>query len=555
MINPMSEPVRDRILIVESDPLVADLISRQALQAAGFQTQVVNDATTAISRAIQANPDVLIANLNLPGLSGKDLMVALKSQGLDIPVIVLARKGQEADIIQAFRLGAVDTMIWPLQEPEIINVVERVLKSVRERKERDRLAQQLQHTNQELQLRVRELTTIFALGKAVTSITDQTLLFERILEGGARVSQADMGWILQRPQEDQPFYLVAQRGLPPSLAGLTQQPWDDGISSLVALSGEPLSLNGEPVRRLKISGLGQSALIVPIKVRRTVIGLIVMMRKQPTPFTPSEQHLLEAVADYASISLANVRLFRTIEERARSQETLASGAQLAEKIDREILQNVKDELANPLQTALAAFAKLAKDPNVGWTPDQRQTMSVLQDQLQILSRVSVAIQVEEPELKLSAGGTSLSGLLQAMAGRFQPLASQMSLALRYEAPAEDIEIQANSNQVSQVIAGLLSYALKSSNPGGQIALNLVKSSGQAQISVSSSGPGLNACQMANLFEPDDPSNHSTQTPHFGGLGISLVLAKEIVVFLKGKIWAESRPGYGTRIYFSFPIHL
>jgi signal transduction histidine kinase len=290
-------------------------------------------------------------------------------------------------------------------------------------------------------------------------------------------------------------------------------------------------------------------------VQRTVIGLIVMMRKQPTPFTGSEQHLLEAVADYASISLANVRQFRMIKERARSLETLASGAQLAEKIDHEILQKVKDELGNPLQTALAIFAKLIKDPTARWTPDQRQTMSVLQDQLQSISRVTETIQVEEPELNPSACGVNLSSLLQTTVGRFQPLARQIGLALRCEAPVEDIEIQANSGQVSQVIAGLLSYALRSCNPGGQVALNLAKSSGQAQISVSSSGPGLNARQVVNLFEPDDPSNNSTQTPRFGGFGISLALTKEIVVFLKGKIWAESRLGYGTRIYFSIPIHL
>ena len=81
----MVEPVRDRILVVENDPLVADLIARQALLAAGYQTQVVSDATTAISRALQIGPDAIIASLDLPGLSGKDLMVALTSQGLNTP--------------------------------------------------------------------------------------------------------------------------------------------------------------------------------------------------------------------------------------------------------------------------------------------------------------------------------------------------------------------------------------------------------------------------------------------------------------------------------------
>ena len=555
MINRMPDPVRDRILIVENDPLVADFLARQALQAAGFQTQVVTDASAAISRAIQANPDAIIANLDLPGLSGKDLMVALKSQGLAIPVIVLARKGQETDIIQSFRLGAVDTMIWPLKEPEVINVVERVLKSVRERKQRDQLVQQLQHTNQELQQRVRELTTLFALGKAVTSITDQALLFERILEGGARFTQADIGWILQRSQEKQPFHLAAQRGLPPSLAELARQPWDDGISALVALSGKSLSLHGEAVRRFKISGLGQSALIVPIKVQRTVIGLIAMMRKQAIPFTPSEQHLLEAVADYASISLANARLFQTVEERARSQAILANGAQLAEKMVREILQKVKSELNSPLRNALAAFTKLAKDPTVRWTPDQRQTMSILQDQLLAINRVSSSIQMIAPDLNPPVGGVSLSGLMQSAVSRFQPMAQQSGITVRCEVPPENIEVQANPVQVSQVIDGLLSYGLKSSRSSGQIVMALASSSGQAQLLVGISGSDLNARQVASLFEPEEGPRPVTEKAQFGGLGISLVLVKESVLLMNGKIWAESRPGVGTRIYFSIPIHI
>jgi DNA-binding response OmpR family regulator len=142
---------RDRILIVESDPIISDLLARQSLRAAGFQTYVVNDAGTAITQVIQLAPDVIIADLWLPGLSGKDLMVALASQSIDIPVVILAQKGTEADIVPAFRLGAADYLLWPVREAEVVAVVERVLKQVHERRERDQLARQLQKANQELQ--------------------------------------------------------------------------------------------------------------------------------------------------------------------------------------------------------------------------------------------------------------------------------------------------------------------------------------------------------------------------------------------------------------------
>ncbi len=551
----MGESIRDRILVVENDPLVADLIARQALLSAGYQTQVVSDATTAISRAIQISPDAIIANLDLPGLSGKDLMVALTSQGLNTPVIVLARKGQEADIIQAFRLGAVDYMLWPLKEPEVINVVERVLRSGRERKERELLARQLQRTNQELQDRVRELTTIFAIGKAVTSITDQTLLFERILEGATRVTQADLGWFLMRSDDKAPFLLVSQRGLPASAAEHIQRPWDDGISSLVALSGEPLSIHGEPVKRFKIAGLGQSALIVPIKAQKQVIGLLTVMRRKPLSFNTSDQHLLQAVADYASISITNSRLFHAVEERARSLESMAGSAQTGERINYQILMKVKNELRPPLAEALSALDKLTKDPTARWNPDQRQDLARLQDQLQSMGKITEAIIPPRIDQAASGRATALSEVIRQAVQRFQGFAQRSGLALVSEIPDEPVMVPADAGHIAQALDGLLSNALKFSNPGGQIIIRVEKPSAkQAHVMVCDSGPGLDSKQIEALFNAEGHNKVlNSRAQRFGGLGVNLALVKEIITRQNGKIWIESQPGTGTTFHFTLPI--
>ena len=137
---------RDRILIVENDADISDLIARQALQSMGYQVQTAADAQAAIAKAIQFSPDIMIVDLNLPSLSGKDLMVALNSQGISIPIIALTKKGGEEDLVQSFRLGATDFLLWPVKEAEVIAVVERVLKQVHDRRERERLDRQLQQT-------------------------------------------------------------------------------------------------------------------------------------------------------------------------------------------------------------------------------------------------------------------------------------------------------------------------------------------------------------------------------------------------------------------------
>lgn len=121
-----------------------------------------------------------------------------------------------------------------------------------------------------------------------------------------------MAWLLIRDEEKKQFLLVAQYGLPKVWAKKTNMPLDDGISGLVALSGETLSISGEPLLRFRVANLGRSACVVPIKMQKEVIGTLVVLRQEARPFEKREQTVLEAIADYVSISLLNARLFRAL---------------------------------------------------------------------------------------------------------------------------------------------------------------------------------------------------------------------------------------------------
>jgi DNA-binding response OmpR family regulator len=309
----------ERIFLVENDPEISDLIARQTLVPLGYRVTVMEAAFQAIQEAARLAPDVIIANLNLPELSGKDLLIALASQGIDVPVIVLVERGMEAEGIQAFRLGAADYLGWPLREAEVVAAVERVLKQARPRQECARLEGQLKQAHQELQRRERELTTLMALGKAVSSSADQKALLEKIVEGAIYLLECDRGWFLLQKEGSKTLLLNAYRNLPPAAAARFNQPWDDGISALVAVSGESLAIHGEPLKRFKLSVFGQAALIVPVKVKREVVGLLVAVRQAPRSFNPNDQALLEAVADYTAIALVNARLFRELRDRAHSR--------------------------------------------------------------------------------------------------------------------------------------------------------------------------------------------------------------------------------------------
>ena len=378
----MANNPKERILVVESDSFLRDQIARHTLEANGYQVQAVGDAAAAIAASVQWVPDLIMVNLNLPGLSGKDLMVALSSQGSETPLVVLAAKGMEGDVIQAFRLGAADYLTLPAREAEIITVVERVTRQGRERRERERLSGELRQSNQMLQARIQEQNVLFAVGKAVTSITDQSLLFDRLLESAARLTRAELGYLLLREDLNQPFYLVAHRGLPASLAQYINQPWDDGVSSLVAMSGETLAIHGEALRRFKISSLGESAQMSPIKVQKQVIGLVCVMRKKAQPFNENDKTLLEALGDYASISIVNARLFRTIEQRAQALQLMVDKSQRSTG-DR--LLHLKDEFSTWLETTRVALERLVKAPGGHLSEAQNREIVILRNQFQLFS--------------------------------------------------------------------------------------------------------------------------------------------------------------------------
>ncbi len=371
----------DRILLVEHDPEISDLIGRQALRSVGYQVDVASDASIAIQRSIQAPPDLIVANLNLPGLTAKDLLIALSSQGVTTPLLVIARKGQEQDIIQAFRLGAADYILWPARDAEVVSAVERVLGRVHDVRDRQRLDLKLSETNRQLQNRTRELSAIMNLGKAVIANTDQRTLLQKIVDGAVQVSDANIAWLLIRSDENKSFLLTAQHGLPEVWSRKMNAPLDDGVSGLVALSGESLSIAGEPLLKFRIANFGRAACAVPIKIQKEVIGMIVAVRKDMRPFEKIEERLLEAVADYASLYLVNARLFRALSDTVQSSKDV-------EKRQNAVVESIRRAIMEDLKSATYPIDLLLTEMTGNLSEHQREALKTARAALQRMARAA-----------------------------------------------------------------------------------------------------------------------------------------------------------------------
>lgn len=381
----------EKILVAEGDPDIMDLIAQQVLVPLGYPVATAANGPAALQAAIKGQPDIIIAALDLPGLSGFDLLTALRSQKSTSLVIVLGPKGSESHLLQAFRLGAKDFLAKPVREAELVTALDRAVEDLRLRRERDQLGQKLTAANQQLEKRLKELTTLYGIGKAVTAITDLSQLFVRLLEGALLVTESDSAWLLLADEGlSGKLTLRATKNIPP-LAGLKlNQPWEDGLASLLMLSGEGIHLAGEPLAKMPAGQIVKAAVAVPIKAKDQVMGVMVAGNKSGRPFTDRDQAMLSAVADYASVALVNARLFQELESRARAlqksvDELARAGGPSPEQAAR--LKELTTRLA-PLAVSLDAVLRGELGP---LNPKQAEALRLIADRLEAGRRAAEAL--------------------------------------------------------------------------------------------------------------------------------------------------------------------
>src|SRR5450631_2021700 len=107
-----TKPSPDRVLIVE-DEENARLGYEALLRRWGFEVLGVSSAEDALAKFSEFAPAVLIADVELPGMNGLDLLTRLGEELQHVPAIIITGKGSEERIVQAIEAGA----FWYIEKP------------------------------------------------------------------------------------------------------------------------------------------------------------------------------------------------------------------------------------------------------------------------------------------------------------------------------------------------------------------------------------------------------------------------------------------------------
>jgi signal transduction histidine kinase len=257
-------------------------------------------------------------------------------------------------------------------------------------------------------------------------------------------------------------------------------------------------------------------------------------------------------------------LAATINELAvRSRELALTNQQLGETVEdlkrldalrTEFLNVLSHDLRIPLTVLLGYAELLQESPAIG-AEDQARVEAMIatcRRMETLLNELLDYARMEAGRLTLHPRPTDLGTMLIEVRDFFGPLASQKGLALDLEQPAELPEAEADPERIRQVLANLVSNAIKYTPSGGRVTLGLRRDKDGATLEVRDTGVGLSPEDRRHLFEKFYRSSRP-EVQREKGTGLGLVIARGIVEAHRGHMEVESQEGHGATFRFTLPL--
>ena len=210
--------------------------------------------------------------------------------------------------------------------------------------------------------------------------------------------------------------------------------------------------------------------------------------------------------------------------------------------------NITHELKTPLAMILTPLELLLQSDAAALTPAQRSTLQMMfRSGLKLLRMIGDLLdlsKLEESKLRLRIGEHDLVEHLRGLVAQTLPLAQRKRISLTMSTGIPRCPIICDLERMERVFINLLSNAIKFTPEGGRVEVKLSDGPSSVLIAVEDDGCGFPPEMAERVFERFFQVDMAG-TRAFGGTGIGLALARELVELHGGRIWAQSKVDQGS----------
>ncbi|MBI3761491.1 MAG: response regulator [Chloroflexi bacterium] len=637
-----------KILVIDDGREVRDFLVKYVLAPRGFEVLVAEDGEQGLAMALAASPDLIIADHNMPGRSGIEVVAGLRAAGRDIPTILMTAQGSEALAKEAVEAGVSAYIVKPFETDEMLAAIGRALRDAQRRREVTRLAAELQTANSELTSRLRELEALTSVGHAITAHLDLDTVLGKVIESAVSLTGAEEGSLLLLDEKTGELTMRAAKNFDDEFVRTFRLRSQDSLAGQVIRSGQPFLLDESAPQKIKTTYLVHSLIYVPLRAHARVIGVLgVDNRRTRRAFSIHEQRLMVALADYAAVAVENARLYSNTEAERSKLDTILrqtedgvivvdqekrlmlinptaraafgiNGADVTGRPVSEIIQHpeVRDLLARsgddlktrrrevPLEDGRVFNAHLTEIGGVGQavvmqdithlkeldriksefvtavSHDLRSPLTAILGYVELLNRAGPlndqqAEFVRRVRFSVQAITALISDLLDL--GRIEagfdtqkeplqvPLlvryavdglvsrAEQKRIKIKLDMPQSAEPVLGNPVRLRQMAANLIDNAIKYTPDGGTVSVAVRDESDQIIFTVTDTGVGIAPADQPYIFDKFYRARN-VKDSDVPGTGLGLSLVKSIVENHSGRVWVDSKLGYGTTFVVVLPKH-
>jgi Na+/proline symporter/nitrogen-specific signal transduction histidine kinase len=246
-------------------------------------------------------------------------------------------------------------------------------------------------------------------------------------------------------------------------------------------------------------------------------------------------------------------------ELERATRDLKAANERLTELDRlkdDFLSTVTHELRTPL-TSIRSFSEILHDsPDLDLAERQHFLTIIIRESerlTRLINQVLDLTKIETGRMKWQMVPVDLGEVIHHSVTSLRGLFDEREIAINIDLPPDVPVIQADRDQLIQLVINLLSNAQKfCPSANGRVAVGLRADDGIMLVSVADNGPGIPRNEQEKIFEKFHQVR-AGQTGNPLGSGLGLAICRGIVEHFGGRIWVESDPGHGATFFFTVPL--